>query len=1015
MNGLKFESSLKYQLDAIQAVVDIFKGQKLCNGTFTVKKSREEEFLGANVEGVSNSLKLSGEEIENNVREIQLRNGLAQSATADVQTMNFSVQMETGTGKTYVYLRTIFELNKEYGFKKFIIVVPSIAIKEGVSSSIALMREHFRDQYDNVPFDSFVYDSGKLESVRNFAVANGIQIMIINIQAFSKVATDDPSAETKGNIFHRYNDRMLGRPVDFVSGCSPIVIIDEPQSVDNTEKSKDALKLLKPLCQLRYSATHRQGQKYCLMYKLDSVDAYNQKLVKQIEVASVGVESDQNSAYIKLLSVSNDGSSMSAKIEMDVRQKGETRRKTVKVKKGNDLKAKSGGRSLYDGYYVSDISCEKGNEYVEFSNDKIVRLGAALGGVGDDLIKRKQIEKTIEEHLDKELALRGRGIKVLSLFFIDRVENYRKYEDGKPVNGKYASWFEELFAKAMKKPKYQVLFNGEDAAELPGKIHDGYFSIDKKGKSVDTSENSETGKSDAQRGYELIMKNKTLLLSFESPVKFIFSHSALKEGWDNPNVFQICTLNEMASDMKRRQMIGRGLRICVDQTGARVPGFEVNTLTVMANESFKSFSENLQHEIEEDEGIKFGTVRSDTFANMPVRKDDGTTEYFGIQRSEDVFVALKTKGYVEENGKVTERLKKAVADDAISLPQDFQQYKKDILAMLKHVCSSMHIRDNSKRKKLSLKKGILLKPEFKELWDRIKYKTTYRVDFDSADLVAKCVEQMKEESNLRVDTPKYIYGKGKVTMDKGGVAVVDCGSRIPIPLSDIVTECPDIVGYLQNETSLTRKTLVEILIQSGRLKDFRKNPQMFLDGAVRIIKREMSKLLVDGIKYHKLGETDIWAQELFESEELIGYFDKSTDAGNDACVNMVETPNKGLYDYVIYDSPNIEKNFAIALEKSPDVKLFVKLPDWFKIPTPLGTYNPDWAVVVEQEGRRRLYFVVETKGTNALNEVPEDQAAKIKCGRRHFAAIAGDDDRGLKYIAPIQDFNSFANTIATED
>lgn len=1003
MDGLKFESNLQYQHDAIWSVVDIFKDQKSCTGTFSVVKTQEEEFLGSSVVGVANELKMCDEDIEKNVREVQRRNGLVESVTDDVKTMNFSVQMETGTGKTYVYLRTIFELNKQYGFKKFIIVVPSIAIKEGVSSSIGLMREHFLAQYDNVPFDFFVYDSGKLEAVRSFAVTDGIQIMVINIQAFSKVASDDPAEVTKGNIFHRYNDKMLGRPVDFVAGCRPIVIIDEPQSVDNTPKSKEALALLKPLCQLRYSATHRKGQKYCLMYKLDSVDAYNQKLVKQIEVASVGVGANQNGAYIRLVATSNAKGKPEAKVELDVNENGETKRKTVKVKNGDDLKAKSKGRSVYEGYYVSNISCEEGNEYVLFSNDQIVRLGGTLGGIDDDIVKKEQIKKTIEEHLDKELALKGRGIKVLSLFFIDKVENYRKYDkDGKEAKGKYAKWFEELYDKAIKSPKYHALFDGVDTATLPAEVHDGYFSIDKKGKSVETSEGSQSGRENAQRGYELIMKNKTLLLSFDSPVKFIFSHSALKEGWDNPNVFQICTLNEMASDMKRRQMIGRGLRICVDQSGARVHGQDVNTLTVMANESFKSFAENLQKEIAEEEGVKFGVVDVGTFTNMVIKKDDGTTEHCGAALGADIVAELKSKGYVDCDGKVKDKLKDAVRDESISLCHDLVRHKKEILEVLKRVCSSMNIRDKSKRQKITLKKGVLLKPEFKELWDRIKYKTTYRVDFDSNDLIANCVKDMKEESNLRVDAPKFIYGKGKVMVNEGGVAVVDCGGSIPTLLSDIQIECPDIVSYLQNETNLTRKTIVEILVQSGRLNEFRKNPQMFLDGTVRIIKRVMAKLLVDGIKYHKLGETEIWAQELFASDELFGYLES----------NLVETPNKGMYDYAIYDSPNIERNFALALEQSPDVKMFVKLPDWFKIPTPLGTYNPDWAVVVEQEGRNRLYFVVETKGTNALSDVPEDQAAKIKCGRKHFAALTGGDGCDFKYLAPIQDFPSFAARIA---
>jgi len=1003
MKELKFESNLEYQREAIASITDIFKGQSVANGLFTVKKTAQEEFLNEDVSGVSNVLKLVPEEVEENVRAIQLRNGLPQSTAAEVKDMNFSVQMETGTGKTYVYLRSIFELNKQYGFTKFIIVVPSIAIKEGVSSSISLMKDHFRSQYNNAPFDAFVYNSAKLECVRNFAVSNAIQIMVINIDAFRKVASDDPTQQTKGNIFHRYIDKMLGRPVDFVARCNPIVIIDEPQSVDNTPKSREALALLKPLCQLRYSATHRKDQKYCMMYKLDSVDAYNQKLVKQIEVAGIQTVADQNAAYIRLVKVKQTSSTVTAEVEMDVKKSGETKRMNVKVKQGDDLKQKSGGRSVYEGYFVDDISAEEGNEYISFSNDKIIHKGLTSGGVSDESLKKLQIEKTIVEHLDKELALRGKGIKVLSLFFIDRVDNYRIYDtDGNAVKGKYAQWFEEIYAREIKKPKYHTLFHDVDTVTLPEKAHDGYFSIDKKGRSVNTDEGNQTGKDNAERGYELIMKNKTLLLSFDSPVKFIFSHSALKEGWDNPNVFQICTLNEIASDMRRRQMIGRGLRLCVNQDGERVHGFDVNTLTVMANESFSDFAENLQREIEEEEGIKFGVVEPHSFANMTVSVQGGKTEYFGVERSEKTVEALKASGYVTATGHVTDDLRKALKDNSLQLPAELQPFAVKIAEVLTKICGSLNIKNKDNKRKVTLRKEKLLTPEFKALWDRIKYKTSYRVDFDSAALVNKCATTMADESSLIVDYPKYIYGKGKVVMTEAGLTIDD-GTSIPKSLTYHDFDYPDIIGYLQNETNLTRKTLVDIILKSGRIEDFKKNPQMFIDGTVRIIRKVMAETLVDGIKYHKLGETEIWAQELFENEELFGYFDPD-NRGNS---NMLPT-DKSLYEYTVYDSPVIERSFAEELEKSPDVKLFSKLPDWFKIPTPLGTYNPDWAVVVEKDGEKKLYFVVETKGADLFTEVPEEQGAKIKCGRAHFAALSTSGAGDFGYIGPVKDFTSFA-------
>ena len=1000
MNELKFDANLGFQLEAISAITDIFDGQKVCRSNFTVRKNETEENLKIGVQGYANELQLIDEELVENVHAVQLRNGLEQSPEAMVKTRQFSIWMETGTGKTYVYLRTIFELNRLYGFTKFIIVVPSLAIKEGVKSSLDLMDKHFRAQYNNTPYDYFVYDSGKLNQVRNFAVSSNIQIMIINIDAFRKVAAD-PEKESKANIIHRYHDKMLGKPIDFIASCNPVVIIDEPQSVDNTDKSKDALALLNPLCTLRYSATHRKKDRFCMMYKLDSVDAYDQKLVKQISVAGIAVENSHNKAYIRLVSTGNKNGTVTAKLEMDVLSKGSVSRKTVAVKAGDNLFTKSGKRSLYDGYQIDDISCIPGDEYVLFVNqDEPLRLDKVLGGVEDDAIKRLQIRKTIEEHLDKELRLRGRGIKVLTLFFIDRVCNYRSYdESGNQAKGKYALWFEEEYRKLIAKPKYDTLFHDVDTTTLPEKVHDGYFSIDKKGQAVDTSEATQGEKDNAERGYQLIMKDKRRLLSMDCPVKFIFSHSALKEGWDNPNVFQICTLNEISSDMRRRQMIGRGLRICVNQDGERVPGFEVNTLTVMANESFQDFAENLQHEIEEEEDIKFGLVEEHTFANISIVNAEGQPEYLGLEKSKLIYQDLKERHFISASGIVQSTLKENLRDGTMTFPEEVSAHANLITAVLKKISGSLNIKNHDDAKTIKLNKERFLSPEFKELWDRIKYKTTFRVNFDPAALARECSDALADESKLVVTYPKYVYGKGKVNVTQGGVTITDeKGTTLPFTFDDF--EYPDVISYLQNETNLTRRTLAQILIASGRIDDFKKNPQMFIDGAVAIIKNVMSKFVVDGIKYHKLGNDEIWAQELFESEELSGYLNS----------NMVETPNHGIYEYTVYDS-DIEREFAERLDANEDVKVFAKLPDWFKIPTPLGTYNPDWAIVVEKEGQKRLYFVVETKGTASLGELPPPQQAKIKCGEAHFAALSGE---GIKFKAPVVNYNQFDNAVNRE-
>lgn len=1000
MRELKFDANLGFQQEAIQAITDIFRGQKVCASNFTVRKTVEEINLREDVQGYSNRLELLPEEILENVHAIQLRNGQAQSPEAMVRTMNFSIWMETGTGKTYVYLRTIFELNKLYGWTKFIIVVPSIAIKEGVKNSLDLMSSHFETQYNNVPFDYFIYDSDKLNQVRNFAVSSNIQIMIINIDAFRKVASD-PARESKANIIHRYHDKMLGKPIDFIASCNPVVIIDEPQSVDNTDKAKEALGYLNPLCTLRYSATHRKKDRFCMMYKLDSVDAYEQKLVKQIVVAGIDVEHSHNKAYVRLVSTGNKDGVVSAKVELDVLSKGAVTRKTVSVKAGDTLFQKSGKRSMYDGWQVDDISCKEGDEYILFLNQtEPLRINQVLGGTDDDFIKQLQLRKTIEEHLDRELQLSHLGIKVLSLFFIDRVANYREYDsDGNAVKGKYARWFEEEYANLIRKPKYDTLFHDVDITALPEKVHDGYFSIDKKGNAVDTSESRQADKDNAERGYQLIMKNKTLLLSFDSPVKFIFSHSALKEGWDNPNVFQICTLNEISSDMRRRQMIGRGLRICVNQQGERVPGFEVNTLTVMANESFQDFATNLQHEIEEEEEIKFGLVEEHTFANISVVNAEGQPEYLGLEKSKLIFQDLKERHLISSGGNVQNTLKENLRDGTMTYPAEVARHANLITAVLKKICGNLNIKNKDKACPVSLNKERFLSPEFKELWDKIKYKTTYRVVFDAEALLEECAKSLADEAKLVVTYPKYIFGRGKVNVTQGGVTITDEKNNTePFTFDDFAL--PDVIGYLQNETNLTRRTLAEMLIRSKRLDDFRKNPQMFIDGAIAIIKNTMSKFVVDGIKYQRLGNSDIWAQELFESEELTGYIDQ----------NIVQTTNNGLYEYTVYDS-DIEREFAKKLDANEDVKVFAKLPEWFKIPTPLGTYNPDWAIVVEKDGRKRLYFVVETKGTDLFDELPPPQQAKIKCGEAHFAALAED---GIRFRAPIANYDRFDDFVNKE-
>lgn len=608
---LKFSSDLEYQLDAINSVVDLFRGQETFDSTCGFDILAKQNGVLISEEAVGNNLVITEDKLLENLNDVQLRNCISPSPKEKlVAPYDFTVEMETGTGKTYVYLRTIFELNKVYGFSKFIIVVPSIAIKEGVWKSIQIMSDHFRGLYDNVAFDPFVYDSSKQTRIRNFASSNALQVMIINIDAFRKSFTDDPSKETKANLIHRESEKLSGaRPIELIRATNPIVIIDEPQSVDTTAKSKEAIQSLNPLFKLRYSATH--VEKFNMIYKLDSIDAYEQKLVKQIEVAGIQVNDGNNSPYVRLVSTSNKNGKISAKIELDtLGVDGAAKRKSKIVKNGQDLCDVSGGRDLYKDLYITEISTGD-DEFIRLSNGEEIMVGTAVGEANKEFYQRVQIRKTIEEHLEKEKRLRPKGIKVLSLFFIDKVANYRNYDvDGNPVKGKFAQMFEEEYLKAAKLPRFNTLFKEVDLSASAQEVHNGYFSID--GKKKDTSGKDilkdTSSKKEDESAYNTIMKDKEWLLSFNCKLKFIFSHSALREGWDNPNVFQICTLNETESTLKKRQEIGRGLRIAVNQDGERVFEDNVNILTVMANESYADFAKKLQSEIEEEQGIKFGVI-----------------------------------------------------------------------------------------------------------------------------------------------------------------------------------------------------------------------------------------------------------------------------------------------------------------------------------------------------------------------------------------------------------------------
>lgn len=862
---LTFESNLEYQQDAIKSVTDLFEGQPLEDSILEFDlKEKQRSFI----QGISNNLILSEEQILTNLQRIQTNNEIKVSDKLDG--MHFSVEMETGTGKTYVYLRSIYELNKLYGFKKFVIVVPSVAIREGVLKNLEITHEHFQTLYDNVPVNFQVYDSSKPSTLRGFTTNNNIEVLVINIDSFAK---DE-------NVINKPNDKLNGqKPVEFIQATFPIVIVDEPQNME-TEKRRTAIENLKALCTLRYSATHKN--QYNLTYNLNPVKAYDLGLVKQIEVDSIIEENAYNDAFISVESITATKTKVTAKVTINSNENNGVRKKTITVKVGDDLYKLSNEREIYlDGYIIEEIDAV--NQCISISNGNLLYKGDSQGDLSDEVMKF-QIRKTIEEHLKKEKRLNKLGIKVLSLFFIDKVANYRSYDlAGNPVKGKFAEWFEEIYQEYISKPAFKELdkFRVND-------IHNGYFSTDKNGRIKDT--NGETKADDEI--YNLIMKKKEELLDLNTPLRFLFSHSALREGWDNPNVFQICTLNETKSEIKKRQEIGRGLRLAVDQSGKRTYDQNINRLTVIANEAYDDFAKALQKEIEDDCGVAF----------------------------------------------------------------------------------TGRIKNKQTRTAIKYRKGFEADPKFLEIWEKLKKKTTYRVDYKTDELITLTAKAIRDLPEIK--SPSIRSTKIGITMTDEGIGTNYVGEKVE-SYGGYAWKIPDVLGYIQSKTELTRSTIEEILSKSGRIIDITINPQLFLDLATQAIKRTLYDLMIDGIKYQKIGGKE-YEMALFEAQELEVYL-------NDFSFKVSDS-SKTIYEEFVPLDSNVESRFAKDCETSEQIKFYFKLPNWFKIPTPIGNYNPDWALIFEDE--QKIYFVAETKDTGTsqvdLSKLSGDEQMKIKCGKAHF-------------------------------
>lgn len=964
----KFDAKQEYQLDAIAATVDLFDGQPSdADQLLTTLRSNRDiddsENLSLNLDlsveigAIGNNLLLTEETILENLKVVQNRNGLQGSDTLK-DGPQFDIEMETGTGKTYVYLRTIFELAEKYNFTKFIILVPSVAIREGVKTSIDLMRDHFRTLYPAHPFDASVYSGKTAEEVQSFATSTSVQIMIMTI--------DSIRGNANTRIIHQTRDKLQGlRPVDYLKSTNPVVIMDEPQNMES-KLSQSAIKDLDPACTLRYSATHRKTRN--VIYRLDPVDAHEHGLVKQIVVAEATQQGGDATPYIKLVDVKRDP--WQAKLELVCRKTdGSFTRQVKTVKQHQDLARITDNPAYENNWRINEISLEPA--FVELTNHGVLNLGEEIGG-STEVVYREMIRETIREHFRKERLLRPKGIKVLSLFFVDKVASY--LGDGtnnETADGQFAVWFDELFHEERQRhPEYAELLPHE-----PAELRRAYFSQIKKGVYGDTT--GVTAKDDDS--YDLIMKEKARLLSHDEPVRFIFSHSALREGWDNPNVFQICTLREMGGETERRQTIGRGLRLPVNQEGERIAGPSVAQLTVVANESYQQFAKSLQQEYVKA-GVAIGYVRREEFAKIP-RPESDAGEVLGYVESSLIWDQLHTKGFLDKDGRVTERFRPEDEHFTLDLSEEITWLEPFVTKILQDSKIEKFVKQQRKRRTRKLNKQIYASREFEAFWEAISQRTTYKVRVDRDDLIAKSIKAIKQAPDIEPLRVQVTRANLKVV--RGGAHGEELGTRSADLRGGY--QLPNIINELQEATSLTRQTIIDILVGSGRLDEFLSNPHDFLKLVKDSVEGELADILVEGVQYEAIGGSVYTLRELQkdgeqEKQHFIDHLYK------------VKNQQKSDFDYVLYDSDN-ERKFAELLDSREDIKLFMKLPAGFKIDTPVGPYNPDWAIVKHEDGDERIYMIRETKSTADPRLLRPDERAKIESAEGHFKAIGIDYEK----------------------
>ena len=1003
----------RFQTEAALAVANAFTGQPKSNGQsdHIVDQGVNQDLFVVKGFGNKNVI-LAPDAVCENVRAIQTEQGL--KPVEQLQQLQgvgtaLTIEMETGTGKTYTYIKTMYELNARYGWTKFVVVVPSIAIREGVLKSFESMQEHFAQEYGK-RMQYFMYNSKQLSKIDAFASDAGMHVMIINTQAFNASMDEEKSTDKmeKGKlkkadkaariIFERRDEFGSRRPIDVLAQTHPIMIIDEPQSVlgvDKKNKTRKGIAMFKPLFTLLYSATHRKGDIYNMVYKLDAIDAYNQKLVKKIEVKGIRqIGSTATNGYVYLEEIVIGKGNPQARISFDIKTQTGTKQVSKLVDERFNLKEQSGGLAEYDNNFIVErIDGRQG--IVRFLNGLTLHEGDAVGSVNEDYIRRIQIRETIRTHLERERQLYGQNIKVLSLFFIDHVDSYKLYE-GEDSKGKFAKMFEEEYNRVLSEmlPSFTdeaYLRYLSDPRNAASKVHKGYFSMDKKSKMVESKERQ--GENE-ERAFDLIMKDKERLLSLSEPVRFIFSHSALKEGWDNPNVFQICTLKNSDNETKKRQEVGRGMRLCVNQKGERQDAdvlgdhvFDTNILTVIASESYEDFAKKLQTEMAEACADRPTVITPNLFEDKIYTMEDGTNGKLDINQARAIYNELIRQDYVNDEGTLTARY----FDDKRNGSLDFgksNDMKDSIIAILDTVFTRSIVKpeDGRKPKLAKFQKDNFAKKEFQELWKRINRRTYYQVNFDTSDLVKKSVKAV--DDLLKVTEIRIVVEGGSMEKirDKesleAGVAMTQ-GNIRTIHLTEAVGKgvTYDLIGQLVSATGLTRKTIVEILkgIKPATFCMFKMNPEEFIIKTARIINDCKALAVIQCIKYEKLN--DEFSTDIFTENALRGKLG----------VNAIESV-KSLYDLVVLDSMGTEKNFAESLEHEDDVVVYTKLPRGFYINTPMGKYNPDWAVAFREGSVKHVYFIAETKGTDDLpSDLRGTENSKIECARKHFEAISEKD------------------------